>query len=345
MIFLSPGEQDLTRVTGRAGAFYWWYLDMVDSEGNGLVAIWSAGLPLLPGNHAIMIPENDPSFNLAIYRNGRPDFYLLQRYAPADVSWEMPLQMGQNRLHCRPGEVVLEVDSPIPGEKRRVQGEIRITGTPVAGVVGDRGQPGAHRWGPAMAPARGVAKLEISGRSVSLEGRAYHDSNQSECPLDQLGISHWLWGRVSMPNEERIWYLVWPKAEEKPIFLDMRVGADGMLQTQSIQPELGPARRDRWGMPWWQGLGLPGLKVRRWDIVDRGPFYLRFLVEAEGEGGVGHGFAEVVNPDRVNIPWMKSLIETRIHTLQRQNSPMTAWFNGSVDGRYSRLWSMITGSP
>ena len=345
MIFLSPGEPDLNRVRGSTGAFYWWYLDMVDAEGNGLVAIWSAGLPLLPGDHATIVPEQDPSLNLAIYRNWQPDFYLLQRHAAADASWGTPLQMGKNRLHCRPGEVVLEVDSPIPGEKGRVQGEVRITGTPVTGVDGERGLLGPHRWGPVLAPARGTAKLDLAGRSFSLEGRAYHDSNQCERPLDQLGISHWLWGRVSLPDRERIWYLVWPKGEEKPIFLDMEVGADGLLQSRSVRPELGSARRDRWGMPWWEGLKLPGLHVHRWDIVDRGPFYLRFLIEAEGEGGRGHGYAEVVDPDRVNLPWMKSLVGMRIHTLQQRNSPMVGWFNGPVDGRYNRLWSMLMGSP
>ena len=28
--------------------FAWWYLDVVDAEGTGLVLIWSFGLPFLP---------------------------------------------------------------------------------------------------------------------------------------------------------------------------------------------------------------------------------------------------------------------------------------------------------
>jgi len=37
------------RLLEAPGGFAWWYLDALDARGDGLVVIWSFGLPFLPG--------------------------------------------------------------------------------------------------------------------------------------------------------------------------------------------------------------------------------------------------------------------------------------------------------
>lgn len=348
MIFISTNEPDLNRIHGVPGAFHWWYLDLLDRDGNGVVGIWSAGLPLLPGDPLRRLPEQEPSLNLCIYKDWRLEFYLLQRYPATDAGWEFPLRMGANTLHRTEDGLILQIDAPLPGSDGRVRGELRVQGQPLRELQGCRGVAGAHQWGPRLLPAEGRAELQVGDQRMSLYGRAYVDRNHSTVPLDGLGISHWLWGRVALPGRDRLWYLVWPKQEgEKPLFLDMRVGGDGVASVRETQPELGPRRWDRWGMPWWPMLQLPepALTVTRWEIVDRGPFYLRFLIEAEEDGQRGVGMAEVVAPDRVNLPGLSSLVRMRVHSLHEENSPMVRYFTGLTAGRYERLWAAATGAP
>ena len=50
MLSLTSPDTPLDRtLLDVAGGFAWWYLDLVDERGDGLVLIWSFGLPFLPG--------------------------------------------------------------------------------------------------------------------------------------------------------------------------------------------------------------------------------------------------------------------------------------------------------
>ena len=56
------------------GGFVWWYLDLTDGAGNGVVLIWSFGLPFLPGYADAarkgqgQSPASRPSLNVAVYK-------------------------------------------------------------------------------------------------------------------------------------------------------------------------------------------------------------------------------------------------------------------------------------
>ena len=72
----------------RPGGFAWWYLDLVDDNGYGLVLIWAWGLPFLPGlardarRGQPSLPRERPAISFALYEGGRCTCYLLQE-APA----------------------------------------------------------------------------------------------------------------------------------------------------------------------------------------------------------------------------------------------------------------------
>ncbi|CAN5710977.1 hypothetical protein BH23GEM7_BH23GEM7_06870 [soil metagenome] len=74
------------------GGFAWWYLDLITPGGDGLVLIWSYGLPFLPGyadgarRGRAQRPFERPSVNVVVYDRGRPSFYLLQEYGPPPPS-------------------------------------------------------------------------------------------------------------------------------------------------------------------------------------------------------------------------------------------------------------------
>jgi hypothetical protein len=74
------------------------------------------------------------------------------------------------------------------------------------------------------------------------------------------------------------------------------------------------------------------------DPVDNGPFYLRFPVAARcpRTGERGRGFAEIVKPGQVDIPWMRPFVRMRCHRLDGINSPLLPLFSGPRRGRLRR---------
>ena len=73
-------------------------------------------------------------------------------------------------------------------------------------------------------------------------------------------------------------------------------------------------------------------------LVDDGPFYQRYWVKGRrGDGATGHGFAEVVRPELVDLGWQRPFVRMRTHSLKGQNSLFLPLFNGPLDGGWRRL--------
>ncbi len=128
----------------KPGSFAWWYLDLVQPNGDGLVLIWAFGLPFLPDEG---LARERPSLALSIYRGGQPDFVLLSelessgfgpaRWEMGDSLFEEHVEAGQRHLHIR-----LRVPTP----RGLLEGEIEATGP----VLRGGGEGGVHGWSPLM---------------------------------------------------------------------------------------------------------------------------------------------------------------------------------------------------
>ncbi|MCA9492057.1 MAG: hypothetical protein KC621_19125, partial [Myxococcales bacterium] len=140
----AAGPTDPTRAEAKGG-FTWWYADLVDARGDGLVVIVALGLPFLPG-YASAAREGRapaaverPSVCVAHVQGGRLAFWALHETDPARVVWEPTRALlGDNALRVGvdggaslraalggelPGarwSLALEVDGPLrrssPGE-------------------------------------------------------------------------------------------------------------------------------------------------------------------------------------------------------------------------------------
>jgi carotenoid 1,2-hydratase len=329
------------------GGFAWWYLDLVDTEGNGCVLIWSFGLPFLPGRESAARrgrPEragDRPSLNVAIYRDGKVALYLLQEVPSSAATWgegDAPLRIGSSTLHTRlsSGErcVDMVVDCVLP-QGTRLRGEISLRG-PGCRIDAEVGDDPRHQWSPLCTAARGRARFTIDGATLlDVSGRAYHDRNGSTAPLGALGIRHWIWGRAPASDGERIWYLLWPH-EGAPEAWGLTVAPDGRVR---VVPELGVrlrgARLGAFGMPWWRRVeltseGAPWLTVEHASTVDLGFFYGRWIARAtDPTGFVGTGFGEAVRPGRVDRVWNRWLVSMAVHRAHGPNSPFLPLFAGA----------------
>lgn len=368
MITLAPPDRKLSRsLLDARGGFAWWYVDAVDERGNGAVLIWSYGLPFLPG-YASAVRRgraeragDRPSLNVALYRGGREAFYLLEELPVAAARWEDDRwQMGRSTFELtRVGAelcMTATLDVDVPGSDERLEGVLEVRGAARRDETASPETHGPHDWSPVIAPARARARLTVGGHSVlELDGRGYHDRNGSSVPLGALGMSHWVWGRASLPGRELVYYVLFPEAGGAPTVLAMIVHEDGRTEhVAGARARLLGRRIARLGMPTWRHVEITDgdarvcLRVELAELVDDGPFYLRYLTRAQDDRGAsGAGIAELCVPARVDLAVHRPLVRMRVRPSGATGSRWLPLFSGPREGRVGRLvrsWVRPRGS-
>ena len=311
---LAPQSRIDPAVLASDGAFAWWYLDLVDEKGDGLVLIWSFALPFLPGEGP---SAEQPSLALSVYRDGQVDFVLLTELDKGEFT-EAGWRMGRSTFEQESRDGVrhllakLDIDTP----KGPVTGTIRVQGPERAAPQGaSDGADAVHGWSPQMGIGQAQATLRCADWSVSLEGECYRDRNFCTRPLDQLGITRWVWGRAAVNGALLIWYLVEGEHPSSRVFLER----EGALAEVPVQVEYSAWRRDRYGLRWAERVHILGegvdLRVSQGAPLDHGPFYLRHPVQAVLNGQSGRGWGELVVPDKLDRPWMRPFVNMRTQRL------------------------------
>jgi hypothetical protein len=90
-----PGSPPAPAYADTPGGFCWWYADVVDGAGNGVVVIGALGLPFLPGladaarRGAPIAPRARPAVNLAVYERGRCTWYGLVELPSSEAAWSL----------------------------------------------------------------------------------------------------------------------------------------------------------------------------------------------------------------------------------------------------------------
>ena len=364
LITLAPPTQPLRReLLEVPGAFLWWYVDLLNEAGDGLVAIWSYGLPFLPGiasaarRGAPRPPGERPSLNVVIYRAGEPVCYLLQEYAPEDVSWESGRwRFGQSvitqTVEDHQVHLNLTLDCAIAGTAdrlRRVEREPHRAAHRAEHVVEREAAVearGAHDWSPLMGPASGVVDLRAGQAHYKFEGRAYHDRNSGEAPLHALGFEDWIWGRLAFEGEEILYYILWPRGGGEPEALGVRIDASGRTSLRrGLDVRLSSPAWSPMGMRWHERVelfdeGALWLDARVKRTLDMGPFYQRFQLEATRQGARAVGIGEACLPDRIDLAAHRPLVQMRIGR-PRHSSIWLPLFCGPHQGRVTRLLSQF----
>ena len=371
LIHLSAPDAPLDRAYLDApGGFVWWYLDLINDQGDGVVVIWSWGLPFLPGlagrarRKRPMMPKFRPSFNLSVYKNHKLECYLLQEYTPQQAAWSAcgdRWRFGDHvvRIEQTPEDLSLciDVDAPLPGGVSRLTGTIKVHGlkrrplTPTTPLTpATPTPPPLHDWSPRLAPCYGQVDL-VDGESQEryvFEGRAYHDRNGGAKPLHELGFSHWIWGRAPFERCERIYYVLWPRgaagSQASPTVLGLEIAADG---TTTLHRDLrlvqSGRRKTLGGMVWHDSVqfwrdGEIWLNVKAKATLDSGPFYLRHVVHASCRHGAVTGIAESCDPDRVDLARHRPFVSMRVGSPQRpEDSMWRPLFTGPKAGRWRRF--------
>ena len=349
MISLAPFPTLAAKALYTPGGFLWWYVDIIDKNGNGLVLIWSFGLPFLP-NYAQksrrgnpQSPEERPSLVISIYKDFQLDYYLFQEYSPEEVSWnDNKWRFGENHMVQENDRLDISLSLPVPKTNLTLSGNISIKGT--KRTSGSRDSDTTHQWVPILMPANGDVQLQCGEEEYIFSGRAYHDHNSALNPLHDLHIESWWWGRIALPDREFIWYSLYPNDQRPPINISISISTEGVVEIYDegdcICQEY---KKSIFGLsspssflldtPWKEKI-----TVHTKSLVDDGPFYQRYIIHTQTKQGTGFGIAEQVVPDLVDGDWMRPLVQMRVAKAKNQkNSFWLPLFTGPKKGRWTRL--------
>jgi hypothetical protein len=346
VVTLGPAVPDFERSIASAnGGFVWWYVDLVDDRGDAAVLLWSFGLPFLPGSRAGDRPLDRPALSLAVYEGRRPRFYALVANDPARCAWDgagsWTMDASTITARATEGRIELRADLrlPIPGASEAT-GVLEIEGPLRHGAGEERGS--IHSWEPVtLGGTTGSLSLRAGERTWQLSGRAYHDRNGGTVPLHEQGIREWRWGRVSLRGRDLVFYTLtegdgsvvprlW-EADERGRMREHRVEA--FETTAPHWVPFAPA------VPTWLEIrsALGTLRVRQSAAVDRGPFYVRSLVEGTIGDEVGRGVAEHVVVDALDRPMHRPFVDMCIQHTRGRNSIWLPLFVGPRHDRLERL--------
>jgi hypothetical protein len=322
------------------------------------VLIWAFGLPFLPGyarrhrNGESELPRERPSLNVAVYEEGTLACYLLQEFSPDDVVWDgSSWRFGDTAIeeYVDGSQRTLRValDCPIPAADDRLRGEVRIDGPARRPGEGER-LAGHHDWTPLVGPALGRWDIRTGDVEYAGEGRGYHDCNGGRASLEDAGIHEWTWGRLPFEHEEIIYYIAWREPGVAPEALGVRIDADGHATRVPLTVDVGRWERARALMRYPEELSLRSgdsdwLHVKVAQILDDGPFYLRYFVEGSRPGESSVGFGEICRPDRIDLDLHRPLVRMRVHRVDGPNSIWLPLFSGPREGRIRRLMSQLGG--
>lgn len=334
-----------------SGGFAWWYVDIVNEDGDGVVLIYAFGLPFLPGYaHAArqkkaQTPASRPSLNVAVYQRGVPVFYSLQEFAPDDASWAAERQLSFGRstfdLDAETGVCVAHLHCPVPGSNDALTGTVTVRGS--IPKVAYNSDFDSHLWGPVLVPALGNADLVIGNQSFVFEGDGYVDRNGSELPLHDLGFSSWTWGRVREGSTEKVYYILWPSEGGDPTAIGFEF-TETETRRVVLEAEFTNPRTSFGGMPWLANFSLtqyeqPWLSGTCASVLDDGPFYVR----GQFRTGSARGVFEWCEPDRVDLTRHRFLVNMRVQN-PRRNSMWVPLFTGPTTDRISRLLTFWRGA-
>ncbi len=352
LLDIAPPAPEFSRdVLAAPGGFVWWYTDMLDEDLNGIVLIWSFGLPFLPGyasaarRGAPQTPADRPSVNVAIMRRGRLACYLLHEVAPHDAHWDgSTWRLGSNdfRSHALDGVRTLDValDCPLPGGER-LHGTVTLSGVARQPHPEDRTSH-VHDWSPFAGPATTSVDVTAAGERYAFTGPGYFDGNTGSGPLHDAGFSAWSWGRVARADRQLIYYLLWADDSPSPSAVGIEIDATGHMTRLDLDVTLRRRRRGRAGLRFPSDFDLHHddtlwAHVRTAAVLDDGPFYLRYIVQTTH----GHGLGEYCRVDRIDLARHRPLVQMRVQRAAGGNSMWLPLFTGPRAGRIARLLSQF----
>jgi carotenoid 1,2-hydratase len=319
------------------GAQEWWYFDAISDDGAyALVVVWYAGLPFdpdyglatlrhlkNPGRYPAPNALDHAAIGLSLYYHGKTVAYALNRY-PAGrfehTAEPFSLAVGNSRIDRDQGGYRLQVDTPAQDGRSMIRADLNFV--PAGGTeslernLGGKG--GAPHWILAAADCRVEATIALEGKGgfeLKFQGRGYHDHNAGEEEIS-VAWTRWRWGRVHVGSRTVIYYQAEPRdGREQSIQIVCEDGRPVDVR-DDVSLQLDEPRRHPLGIRYARSMSIEGsvppISRTHRELVDFGPFYLRWLSDFTVGDRTEVGISELLEARSLHKPWFNWMIPYRV---------------------------------
>lgn len=337
-------SKDISVVKLEPGAYEWWYFDGRDHKGEyQFVLIFYEGCPFSSKyiknqdknpNHDFAKASNYPAISISIYKNGKPVYYSMSEYGPNDATFNrdrVSLRVGDNTLEGFIDDndmlvYAIRLDETLPSGDH-ISGIMRfISPKPnpeLWSKLKSSSSTSAHSWNlvQPVAQVKGVLSVRTGDnheKPIVFDGVGYHDHNIGREPMKNE-FKDWYWGRIHFNDYSLVYYVMNTKNGQEA--MAWIISADN----QSVIEQASNVRVDGVNV---NGFGLSSarrIEIQFYDlqilvqcrqIIDNGPFYMRFKTEARiqraGETDeLSFGISEYIRPSRIHSRIFWPLVHMR----------------------------------
>jgi carotenoid 1,2-hydratase len=315
------------------GSYNWWYFDGSDLRGEyQFVIIFYEGCPFSTKyirsfekypEHINSYAESHPSVSISVYKNGKTIFYSLSEYSPTEVEFnrdKISVRIGKNTLEgfVENGQLTyaLRMDETLPNGDKFSALLRFISPESMEDLWKDEKQnngPDNHIWNliQPRAHVKGVVSVSQQNRHekpIIFEGTGYHDHNLGNEPLKN-SFQEWYWGRLHFGDLTLVYYFM--KQNGKEDYQAWLISADNKTIVEKAKNivvdglksnafYLSSARRINIEFTNYN------VQVLSDEILDSGPFYMRFKCSAEmlnkktQNVELSVGIGEYIKPSRIH---------------------------------------------
>jgi len=214
---------DGVRSPGAAGHFEWWYFDFPVGEG-GLARIeWHAPLFNLRDRSCVLVlrcsglPGSGP---------GQPPLIRAARFPRTRVELgheRCDIRFPTGRIVEEPDGYRIEIADPVFSADLHLARELPPLASPDGEIFGSPDGKETLCWTVPLPRARAAGSLTVDGRTLAVEGSAYHDHNWGNLRFGRH-LRRWTWLRVPFDSLTLIFARIERRGGDGP--LDLLVALD-----------------------------------------------------------------------------------------------------------------------
>ncbi|MBO6535738.1 MAG: hypothetical protein JJ966_05905 [Balneolaceae bacterium] len=319
-------------------SYEWWYFDALSADKEwSMVIIFYQGNPFsgnyIEGSYS-KDPEQYPAISISVYKQGKAEYYSFLEFPASKFLWD-----EEEDIHCSIGgcafrrtvladtvEYELNLNQTLDSG-HSISGKLKFIGNRTkSSLIQSESPTDKHAWNLLLPRSKVVGSVKIAGKTdtyhIGFHGNGYHDHNIGFEPMSK-SFKDWYWGRVHFKDYTLIYYIMnGHKDKQHQAWLISNDNQEIAGHLDVI--ELSKLKKNWLGLESYRDIKLSGVlgtvQIRQNSIIDNGPFYQRFLAEAEFNDVNGKeiktGISEYIHPKRIEDKSYWWMVRMRLRYLR-----------------------------
>lgn len=326
------------------GSYEWWYFDSKDISGHwSIVVIFYDGCPFSTrynnniGEGLQATASEHPAISISLYYDYKPVFYSMTEYKPKDCSFnqrenEVSVKVGNNTLTMQNKDGILthsiNLKEQMPSGDS-LEGQLHFESKHIPEVFEANLNAGKHHWNltQPQAKVKGILELKTAFGTfnrIYWKGNGYHDHNLGHEPM-MNEFDDWYWGRFHYSSYTLVYYLM--RKNKKLDFKGWLFDNNQHIVTVFEKGAIANEFNNLFGVCCSSEIVLSSAsktcRIHQRNIVDKGPFYFRFIAEStlyiDNQFERALGFTEYIKPKNIHNRLYWPLINMRYHYKGEEN--------------------------